>query len=85
MYQLNLLESPKKFLKKIKDKKLLLKLVKAIESLKYNPLPSASKKLKGDLGYRVRIGDYRVLYTVDKVIHIVEIYKLVTEKIFIDN
>ena len=76
MYQLNLLESPKRFLKKIKDKKLLLKLVKAIESLKYNPLPSNSKKLKGDLGYRVRIGDYRVLYTVDKVVHIVEIYKI---------
>ena len=76
MYQLNLLESPKKFLKKIKDRNLLLKLVKAIEGLKYNPLPVNHKKLSGDLGYRIRIGDYRILYTVDKSIQIVEIYKI---------
>ena len=76
MYQLNLLESPKRFLEKIRDKKLLLKLVEAIENLTYNPTPINSKKLKGNLGYRVRIGDYRILYTIDKTIQIVEIYKI---------
>lgn len=76
MYQLNLLESPKKFLGKIKDKKLLFRLVKVIEDLKYNPFPQNSKKLKGNLGYRLRIGDYRILYTVDKVVKIIEIYMI---------
>lgn len=52
MYQLNLLENPQKFLKKLNDKRLLLRLVKAIEELKYNPFPTSSKKLKENLGYR---------------------------------
>ena len=30
-----------------------------------NPHPSGSIKLKGREGYRVRSGDYRILYTVD--------------------
>jgi len=76
MYQLNLLEGPRKFLKKLKDKKLLMRLATEIESLRYNPFPPDSKKLLGDLGYRLRIGDYRILYTVQKVIKIVEIYKI---------
>ncbi|HEX7516513.1 MAG TPA: type II toxin-antitoxin system RelE/ParE family toxin [Chthoniobacterales bacterium] len=33
--------------------------------LKDDPFPSGHKKLKGNKGYRVRIGDYRVLYEVD--------------------
>ena len=76
MYQLNLLEDPKKYLKRLKDKKLLFRLVKTIESLKYNPFPQNSKKLIGNLGYRLRVGDYRILYTVDKVIKIIEIYMI---------
>lgn len=76
MYQLNLLENPRKFLGKIRDKKLLLRLVEAIEDLKYNPFPQNSKKLKENLGYRLRIGDYRILYIVDKVIRIIEIYTI---------
>ena len=76
MYQLNLLENPKKFLNKIKDKKLLLRLVKVIEELKYTPFPANSKKLKENLGYRLRVGDYRILYTVDSIVQIIEVYKI---------
>ncbi len=76
MYQLNLLESPRKFLKNLRDKKLLLNLSHKIEELKYNPFPLNSKKLKDNLGYRIRIGDYRILYTVDKTVQIIEIYKI---------
>ena len=76
MYQLNLLEGPRKFLKKLKDKKLLLNLCHKIEELKYSPFPVGSKKLKDNLGYRIRIGDYRILYTVDKIIQVIEIYKI---------
>ena len=76
MYQLNLLENPKKFLNKIKDKKLLLRLIEAIEELKYNPFPANSKKLKENIGYRLRVSDYRILYTVDRIIQIIEVYKI---------
>jgi mRNA interferase RelE/StbE len=34
-------------------------------SLAEQPLPSNVKKLKGSDGYRIRIGDYRILYTID--------------------
>jgi mRNA interferase RelE/StbE len=33
--------------------------------LREQPFPPGVKKLKGSDGYRVRVGDYRVLYTID--------------------
>jgi len=48
----------------------------AIESLKDNPRPPGSEKLKGtDDAYRIRVGDYRVLYEVkdaELVVYIIE-------------
>ena len=76
MYQLNLLEGPRKFLRNLRNKKLLLNLSHRIEELKYNPFPSNSKKLKDNFGYRLRVGDYRVLYLGDKTIQIIEIYEI---------
>lgn len=37
---------------------------KAIRSLGGNPRPHGYKKLKGRDGYRIRIGDYRVIYDI---------------------
>ena len=37
----------------------------ALLGLAEQPLPPGVKKLKGSDGYRIRIGDYRVLYTID--------------------
>ena len=34
----------------------------AINNLSNDPLPTGNKKLKGRNGYRIRIGDYRVIY-----------------------
>ena len=34
-------------------------------ALEENPRPAGSKKLQGQEGYRLRVGDYRVLYTID--------------------
>ncbi len=36
-----------------------------ILALETNPCPLGIRKLQGEEGYRLRIGDYRVLYTVD--------------------
>jgi mRNA interferase RelE/StbE len=37
----------------------------AILSLSSNPRPHGSKKLTEKEGYRIRAGDYRILYTID--------------------
>ncbi|MEE9143981.1 MAG: type II toxin-antitoxin system RelE/ParE family toxin [Candidatus Binatia bacterium] len=36
-----------------------------ILNLESNPRPPGIRKLQGEEGYRLRIGDYRVLYTVN--------------------
>ncbi|MEK7282051.1 MAG: type II toxin-antitoxin system RelE/ParE family toxin [Chloroflexota bacterium] len=36
-----------------------------ILSLENNPRPRGTKKLSGREEYRLRVGDYRVLYTID--------------------
>ncbi len=36
-----------------------------ILALETNPRPPGGKKLQGEEGYRLRLGDYRVLYTID--------------------
>ena len=38
---------------------------KAILALKKNPFPSGCKKLKNRDGFRIRVGDYRVLFLAD--------------------
>ncbi len=49
----------------------------AIDKLGSNPRPDGVKKLKGeDNSYRIRVGDYRVIYTIEEVIKIVEIQRI---------
>ena len=37
----------------------------AIDELAENPFPPGVKKLHGEGGYRIRVGDYRVIYDVE--------------------
>lgn len=48
------------------EKKLAQRIFKKIDLLKNNPYGLSSQKLEGGKGFRIRIGDYRVIYTVDK-------------------
>ena len=50
----------------------------AIDKLAMQPRPPGCKKLKGsaDSLWRVRVGDYRVIYKVDDPILIVEVRKI---------
>ena len=41
------------------------RIVKRLLVLEGNPRPSGIKKLQGQESYRLRVGDYRVLYTID--------------------
>ena len=55
-----------------------LRIVAVIYYLRENPPSAGIKKLTGHEAYRIRIGDYRVLYTVDdegKVVRIEAVRK----------
>ena len=47
-------------------------------ALKRNPRPRGASKLEGrqGLGWRVRVGDYRILYTIDDEAKIVSVYRV---------
>jgi mRNA interferase RelE/StbE len=44
-----------------------------IQELELDPRRQGSKKLRGSNSYRIRIGDYRVIYTIDDRLETVEI------------
>jgi mRNA interferase RelE/StbE len=53
------------------------RIVSAVKALEENPLPSGSRKLVGGRSsYRIREGDYRVIYTVTADILVIEIVKV---------
>lgn len=58
--------------------KMFEKITSAIYNLESDPRPPGHKKLKGQQEpiYRIRIGDYRVLYQIDDVIRIVDVQKV---------
>lgn len=39
-------------------------ILNAIADLEKNPRPSGCKKLKGRNGYRIRVGNYRIIYDI---------------------
>ena len=41
------------------------RIIKAIYSLQNDPRPQGYKKLTGRPGYRIRVGDYRVIYLIE--------------------
>jgi mRNA interferase RelE/StbE len=47
-----------------------------IAALAQNPRPAGAKKLVGETGYRIRIGDYRVLYEIDDDMRRITIYRV---------
>jgi mRNA interferase RelE/StbE len=44
--------------------------------LQDNPRPAGARKLRGREGYRIRIGDYRVLYVIHDSEQQVEVYSV---------
>lgn len=53
---------------------------KKIESLSHNPTPPNSKRLTNWAGYRLRVGDYRILYEVVNEKETVIIYRVAHRK-----
>ena len=53
------------------------KIVEDIKDLAENPFPNGYKELKGeDDAYRIRVGSYRVLYTVEDAELLIEVFRV---------
>ncbi len=77
MYQITLKDSANKELQRL-SKAVVTKITIAINGLSQNPRPNGVKKLKDsdeDL-YRIRVGDYRIIYVIDDGIKIVNIRRI---------
>ena len=65
-YSLALTESAEKELHRLPNA-MTARIAGRIEKLSANPRPSGCKKLKGGVNeWRIRIGDYRVIYEIDE-------------------
>lgn len=68
MYKLLIEKQVEKTIEKL-PKSIYLNIKKAILDLSYDPRPVGYLKMKNREGYRIRIGDYRVVYEInDKVL-----------------
>jgi mRNA interferase RelE/StbE len=64
MYRVQLSNRAEKALEKLPDA-VYERLVPALRALAENPRPPGCKKLKGRPGYRIRVGDYCVIYEIE--------------------
>ncbi len=62
-----ILKIPPPHFRRIKDR---------IDELAQNPRLEGAIRLKGEEGYRVRVGDYRILYEIDAAAQIITIYRV---------
>jgi mRNA interferase RelE/StbE len=65
LFTIELTATARKSLKKLSQKDQAL-VYTVIEILKTNPTPPKSLKLHGRDGYRIRLGDLRLLYTIQR-------------------
>ncbi len=73
-YRVEILKSAERDARKI-DKQNLRRILKSIRALENNPFPNNARGLKNsDISYRLRVGNYRVLYNVDEENRSVTIY-----------
>ncbi len=72
-YRVRFTKSAEKDLRRI-EKSRVFSVMEKIEALSVNPRLEGTKKLVGsEAAYRLRVGDYRVIYTIDDGIKIVQI------------
>lgn len=71
-------KQPQKFLRKLRDKQLLKRILDEVEALRIDPFPRGCIKVEGYNGrmFRVRVGVYRILYYVDYESNTLFIFKI---------
>jgi mRNA interferase RelE/StbE len=72
-YRIEWKQSARKELRKL-AKTVIPKILKVVAALAENPHPKGSKKLRGsEYTYRIRVGDYRVVYSIFSNLLVIEI------------
>ena len=79
LYKIIFSESAQKELKKIPTQ-FGLKIIRVIEKLSRTPRPVGCKKIVGTDSYRIRVNDYRVIYTIKDKELIIDIVKIGNRK-----
>jgi mRNA interferase RelE/StbE len=74
-YKIEIKKSAIKELDKLPQRD-LKKIIQKIQNLADNPRPFDCKKLTGDEKYRIRSGNYRILYLIEDDIFIIYIVKI---------
>ena len=74
-YSLRIKKSAEKELRSV-PKADLARIVRRIQSLAQDPRPHGSEKLSGDDKYRIRQGNWRIIYGIDDTAHVVEIVRI---------
>ena len=75
MYQLVIKPAAKKDLDRLSPK-MQERVLEAVLALREKPRPAGMKKLSGMEGYRIRVGDYRVIIGIDDETHLVRVYRV---------
>ncbi len=78
-YKIELKASAAKEIKKLPNKD-IKKILERIEDLSEDPRSSHCIKLSGEEKYRTRVGNYRILYTIEDEVLIVYIVKIAHRK-----
>ncbi len=78
-YKIIFAQSAQKELRKI-PRLFGLKILRAVENLAGNPRPTGCKKLADSNSYRIRISDYRVIYTIKDKELLIDIVKIAHRK-----
>ncbi len=74
-YQVNLPKTVQKQLNAL-PQELKQRILKALVHLQEEPKPANSLQMKGGQGFRLRIGDYRVLYDIDDSSQIINLRRI---------
>ena len=75
-YRVALASSAEKELQRL-PKKTIARVVLRLEQLALTPRPAGRKKLKGgDKEWRIRVGDYRVVYVVDDAARTIDVTRI---------
>jgi mRNA interferase RelE/StbE len=56
------------------------RVIRAIQALEENPRPQGSKKLVGTDAWRVRVGEYRIIYSIEDNILKIEVVRVAHRK-----
>ncbi len=76
-YSVLLRPPAQKFLRKLRDKTVATRLVNAMRDLAENPRATGTEKLSGtEELYRIRVGDYRLVYEIQDKALVVLIVKI---------